>query len=369
MKILAYSPSVEAYIGTHDSYYDLSSDITSCTVGRRLDATSTFTIRLANRNHKYNGVFMPMDRVTIFTTKGTERTRLITGYVTKVSAFTLYEEDFEISGEDTLYRLQRMYFDPGLRGSYDIALADIGGSMLTSNGYQYAYDLLTKIGGWPSDSVLIDENMPGGIIDWARRLYSAQQSDLADAETMVKEFYDLLKQSKAGMKNLGTASGSGGTASLGGGGTAEFQQMKALWTSNEGQWSYSQGDGRLDPESSGYSDCSACIWWAINKIDPSYSWLGTSTYTMLTTARHILDVDSPCYLDTSKMVAGDLIIMQHRNGVQHVDWYFGNNVAWGAGSAPLPHHVTDDVANHYATDYPQNWVNVCRCLDQTGATS
>lgn len=369
MRILSYSPSVEVYVATHDAYYDLTQDVISCSVNRQLDGTSTFTFRVANRKHKYNGMFAPMDRVTIFANKSGEKTQLITGYMTNTSLLTLYEEDFVISGEDTLLRLERLYFDPGMNSSYQLALGDIGANMLDANGTQFAYDLLTKIGGWDPSMVRIDSNIPSSVIDWARRLYAAQQSDFADSEKMLKEFYELLRSSSAAVTSSGsTSSSSTGTYS---GGSAKFSAMRSLWESHKNQWSYGNSDnGRLTPESSGFSDCSACVWWAANKIDPSYSWLGTRTYSMLTTARHIIDVTSPCYLDTSKMEPGDLIIMAHQSGVRHVDWYFGDGVAWGAGCAPLPHFVTDDVAHLYASgSYYQRWVSVCRFLDQTGPVS
>ena len=99
MKILSYSPSVAAYAcvfgeGGSRTYYDLTQDIVSCSVTRNVDTNSTFTITLANRKHKYNGLFSPMDAVTIFADKNGERTQLITGYMTNVTKFTLYEENF-----------------------------------------------------------------------------------------------------------------------------------------------------------------------------------------------------------------------------------------------------------------------------------
>ena len=142
---------------------------------------------------------------------------------------------------------------------------------------------------------------------------------------------------------------------------ADFPAMRKLWEDNASAWQYAQAAGRLNPPQSGYSDCSACVWWAANAAtDNKYSWLGTSTYTMLTTCPEVFHSDSGA-IDVSQLVPGDLILMNWNNGIQHVDWYWGDNVAWGAGSAPLPKLVTEDVANYYTGAV--QWISVHRFLE------
>jgi hypothetical protein len=198
MKILTYSPSVEAYAcvvgkGGSKSYYDLSADVVSCTVTRNMDAESTFELTLANRLHKYNGLFTPMDLMTILANKNGERTKLISGYMTSVTKFTLYESNFEIKGKDTLYRAKQLYFDPHLDGTYKL-FANENSNNSTWAGYSgYLRKLLCTVGGWPDSQLMIGE-MPGDMVGWAQKLYAAQQSDLADAESMIKDFYNILIQ-------------------------------------------------------------------------------------------------------------------------------------------------------------------------------
>lgn len=169
-------------------------------------------------------------------------------------------------------------------------------------------------------------------------------------------WYPVRNASAPNYPSTGGGSGGGGTPPSG-----EFASMQRLWTDNEKKWDYSQAAGRLNPPQSGYSDCSACIWWAANAAtNNKYSWLGTSTYTMLTTATSIFK-NSSGSLDVSKMQPGDLIIVEWKSGVQHVDWYWGNNEVWGAGSSPLPHRVTQSGAATYL-EGRVNWVNVMRFL-------
>lgn len=132
-------------------------------------------------------------------------------------------------------------------------------------------------------------------------------------------------------------SGGGST----GGGTEEFKKMKDLWEANKGKFQYAQSAGRLEPDVSGFTDCSACIWWAANKVtDGKYNWLGTSTYTMRTTATKICDG-----IQRDLMKPGDLILMYNQYG-EHVGWYWGDGVAWGAGSAPCPKVEADPVEDY-----------------------
>lgn len=140
---------------------------------------------------------------------------------------------------------------------------------------------------------------------------------------------------------------------------ADWPACKALWEEHAGDWYYSNGAGRLDPPNSGYSDCSACIWWAVHTAtNGKYDWLGTRSYTMDDTATLVRTFDPDSVLDTSDMIPGDLIIMQYGAGSTlsggHVDWYWGNGTIWSAGYGPLPHHETDDVTNYYK-DHNYKW--------------
>lgn len=135
---------------------------------------------------------------------------------------------------------------------------------------------------------------------------------------------------------------------------ADWAACKALWEEHENEWAYSNAAGRTNPPVSGYSDCSACIWWAVNAAtNGKYDWMGTRSYTMRDTATLIRKFDPDEPLDTSDMRPGDLIIMTYGpgssigNGLGHVDWYWGGNTIWSAGYAPLPHHQTDDLDTYY----------------------
>lgn len=145
----------------------------------------------------------------------------------------------------------------------------------------------------------------------------------------------------------------------------DFPAMRQLWYANEKKFGYLQGPGRLDPPSSGITDCSACIYWAANAVtNNKYSWIGTWTGAMLKNCPVVWKGSGPIPLDVLR--PGDIILFGYANGTTtHVEWYFGDGVVWGAGTnraASNPHKTTDDVTKvHTIFGKPQLWV--CRFLD------
>lgn len=212
MRVLSYSPSIEAYaaVGTKGgtAYYDLTRDVTSCTVDRQTDGASTFTLHLANRGHKYNDLFTPLDRVALVANKNGVRTQLMAGYVTSVPKLTLYTADAVLSGSDAIYRLQKLMFDPGLEASQRVE--GIGQSGWSFDEQLRA--LLVGVAGMSPSSVLIGE-IPESVTQWAKGLYVAQQKDLADSETVMSDFYDVLRTSGTLAQGSVVTGGASGTSS------------------------------------------------------------------------------------------------------------------------------------------------------------
>lgn len=131
----------------------------------------------------------------------------------------------------------------------------------------------------------------------------------------------------------------------GGASGEEVARMQQLWFDNANKWEYGQGAGRLNPPQSGYSDCSGCIWWAINSIDPDKAKnIGTWTGAMANNGVEIARGTDCATLPLNNMMRGDIILLEwgyqnyaFNDGSSHVEWYTGNGQTWGAGSGPLPH--------------------------------
>lgn len=131
-----------------------------------------------------------------------------------------------------------------------------------------------------------------------------------------------------------TTAGAYPSTSGGGGGEGspeDFANVKALYLQYEGQFGYAQAPGRLEPHTSGFTDCSAGVWWGYNyPNDYRYEWLGTSTYTMWDTATLVCEG-----IDESKMKPGDLILMKHAS-YEHAAIYWDDGSCWGCGSSGCP---------------------------------
>lgn len=325
MEILSYSPSVEAYVRCNRNgallTYDISEDIVSADVFRNSDAASTFSLTLQNPRHKYNGAFMPMDAIVIYATKMT-REKLISGYINTVDAFTLYESDFKMSGSCTLYRAEKMYFDPGLQASIELMLKTRNSNRQWGGYGETIYDLLTEIGGWSYDTIGVGE-IPNEAIEWAREMYEAQQDDAAQITSMVDEFYEILQAHGPDM-SVGAM-----------GGSAAQRAVCSLYTSWEGKFDYSQADGRLDPVKNGYGDCSSTIWRAY--YDTCGIDVGQWTGAMIN--KGTLVAKGQGELPISKMQPADLIIVNHRyhnDTYDHVELYLGDDRYAGHGGGRGP---------------------------------
>ena len=111
----------------------------------------------------------------------------------------------------------------------------------------------------------------------------------------------------------------------------------AWMRANSGKWKYSQGAGRNDPFTSGYTDCSACLRLAYrltSNIDPgSYTTPQSSFGTLITTDRAKI-------LRGEGLLPGDLIFYRAyvRSGwpYNHVEMYAGNLQTIGQAGSKAP---------------------------------
>lgn len=132
----------------------------------------------------------------------------------------------------------------------------------------------------------------------------------------------------------------------------DFPAMRQLWYDNAGKWAYSQAAGRLNPDTSGYTDCSGSIYWAANKAtNNKYSWIGTWTGAMHKNIPIVLEGDATHkHIDRSKLRPGDIIIFDYNGDgrTDHVEWYFGNGIVWNGGrySGGDPYERTTNVDDY-----------------------
>ena len=154
MDVLSYSPKVEAYaaVGRNGDYVDLTPDIVHTSVTRVSNGASTATVRLQNVGDKYNGYFMPFDRIAIFATK-ISRYPIFTGYINDVPAYSMYGTDVTVSAKCPIYRLQKLYWDSSLFESQK--LLGFGGNAKSWD--EVIFNLLIDACGIPEQAIAIGD--------------------------------------------------------------------------------------------------------------------------------------------------------------------------------------------------------------------
>jgi murein DD-endopeptidase MepM/ murein hydrolase activator NlpD len=167
MRRFAYAPDVNAYISTQEyGFIDVSADIISGDVTRRLNAVSNASLVIQNPNRKYLKKIKPMDRIVIYLTRIHKPILVFSGYVDRAPFDQLFPGPVKITASCTLKRLLHTYWDPGLPfvqrwlSEYGWYYDPQSGTMLDPTRNLYNSDIsgglghmiravMKDVGGWP----------------------------------------------------------------------------------------------------------------------------------------------------------------------------------------------------------------------------
>lgn len=113
----AYWSSVKVIVATASGdFLDVSDDVISCSVSRRMDAVSTCSVSLVNysahKNGRYNGKICIGDRVYVGFIKNSQTIDAFTGRISQVPVIAFNESKFDFSAGDVIQDLQYIYWDP-----------------------------------------------------------------------------------------------------------------------------------------------------------------------------------------------------------------------------------------------------------------
>lgn len=202
VKRFVYAPSVEAYVHampasaldtSYGKIYNISPDIVSCSVNRNVNACSTARFELANKNAKYDGLFKPMDKITIFMKRTDKKVQVFSGYITSVPVYSA-GSTVSISCSCTLNRLQKLFWDANLQASVEqyfnpaLGIGTIGGTQPDGGMALAITNILTNVAGWDSSKIFI-RNIPSRIITYATDMFTLlNESDVQYKEAMRKIF-------------------------------------------------------------------------------------------------------------------------------------------------------------------------------------
>ncbi len=161
---LVYAPEVRVMFATDRGMIEVTKDIISCTVARKVNSLSSFSVTLNNRNSRYTGKIGRMDRVVIFMKRITW-VQVFAGYTSSVPLFDVYSSTCQISGTCTLKRLQHSWWDEGLQASAQLLTQTISASGQPDAGFgQMTIDLLTKVANWDRSKIHI-QALPEKLLD------------------------------------------------------------------------------------------------------------------------------------------------------------------------------------------------------------
>ena len=344
MRNLWYAPKAELYVmhygrGGEGTCYDLSRDVTDVSVRLADDGAGTFSATLQNVGGKYTGLFLPMDVICVYATAQHGRIRLFTGYLNKVTAFTLYPGDYHMSGTDTLYRLQRLYWDPAVEES----IREFSGSHSNDSSWKGPGEtiarVMSRVAGADPSSVYI-QDVPQDMVDWASKIYEDEAESEASMDEGLRSLSSALRTS-----GLFASSVNGGTTSPGSyGGTAPSGSVEAYvqWmenVANDPSVGYSQVNRCMNPD----VDCSSFVYYALlNNGWTDQQMTGGSGYPWTTWTMEER-LSSGCGFtrydfdgDASKLRRGDIFVLDGygRDGGyhEHTEVYWGDGKTIGAHS-------------------------------------
>lgn len=174
-KTLIYSPQVKIVISSGGKEINVSKDVIRGRVVRVIDALSQAEFYLNNKNGKYTGKIRRMDKVVIWMKRITW-IQVFTGYLDVVPAYDLFPTEAYVRASCTLKRTKYTYWDKGLPSSILLLNPNVN---VNSNNVGIAndapdgatgiiiHDLLTKVGGWPANQVLIQQ-IPTAFMDFMK---------------------------------------------------------------------------------------------------------------------------------------------------------------------------------------------------------
>ena len=209
MPTLIYTPSIVAHImPASGKIIDISEDLVSWTLTLNENAPHTFQFSLQNSQRKYDGTFLPMDRIRV----GLKRINWLqcfTGYIDTSPIFQAWPGTLDLSATCSLKVPMYHYWDPQTTQAYQMMsqalMHNPAGQTVSSNdaGFDGLTNLIiesmSQVLAWDKAKIHIGK-IPDGWASWANKIGDQISRDL--------EVYSRLGQSA--VINGQTGSGVGG---------------------------------------------------------------------------------------------------------------------------------------------------------------
>jgi hypothetical protein len=193
MAVFMYAPGFKIYVKTeHNGTLDISDDVTQGNIVRRSSGVSSLSFTLQNTRRKYDGIFVPNDRVIVMMKRITWM-RVFTGYLNSVPLVTAWPMAVPMTASCSLKRLQYYYWDPALASSLSMVTAAMTATKNTDDGgtANAIVALLNQVAGWPPANVHI-AGIPQAALQWSYGIAKNVAASLAEADQLAQQFYAVL---------------------------------------------------------------------------------------------------------------------------------------------------------------------------------
>lgn len=338
--LFAYSPDIAAYVATETAgVIDLSRDIVSFTINRRLNGISTLSLVVNNKHNKYDRTIGRMSRIVVFL-KRTRWLQAFAGYVTKAPYMTIVPDTATIEAECTLKRLAHSYWDPyapeSIATFYPAGQIEQGFSQRDGGAAASMFRLLTLAAKWDPRKIWI-EKIPRRFSTQLAEIVVKRREAIASDKTVssVIEAFE------------GATDAEGYTPKQGKNGTTVTGPQDAKWiraqqestSSSKAEvirqkvmdaayWALDQKIpyvfGAADPQTA--FDCSGLTLWCYKKAGISLPHNAQMQYEQ-----------SYTFTERDKAQPGDLLFYHYPNNrgvyISHVGIYAGNGQIIDASSA------------------------------------
>jgi hypothetical protein len=219
MRRFVYAPDINAYVATDNGIIDLSQDVISGSVTRRVNAVSSAELVLQNPKRKYlkkgDPIIKPMDRIVIYLTRIYKPTLVFSGYIDRAPYDQLFPGPVKITASCTLKRLLHTYWDPGLPfvtrwlSQYGWMYDNATGTMLDPSRNLYNADfsgglghllraVMHDVGGWSIQNTDTEHNtvhvmkLPDTFIEKTRKMIKNQLQANENQEALIQNVIDNL---------------------------------------------------------------------------------------------------------------------------------------------------------------------------------
>lgn len=193
MGVFMYAPGIKVYISTQkNGILDVSEDLVNGNMVRRSNGVSSFTFTLQNVRRKYDGIFIPNDRVIVMM-KRLSWLRTFTGYLNSVPLVTAWPQDIQFTASCSLKRLQYYYWDPALPASQSLVFSAMAAVKNPDDGgvSNAVLTILDNVVGWPPSKVHI-AGIPQNWMKFAYKIAKAVAAETAQADQLSQQFYSVL---------------------------------------------------------------------------------------------------------------------------------------------------------------------------------